>query len=193
MNGWQARCTLVVAQLKRPLSRPTPLKIVFLRWAVEGFVWVFEWLGSWPFRLWTTSPVGSKSLNLEPDRAASAVPGLFKALSVKSRATLTLAPGDYFIDALILEPQATLVVQGPVRLFVRSHLTFRGNIAGPGRTVITYGGTSDLVLESNFSGALVAPRAKVTLGAGRSLHFEGTLSARDVVLRPDVQFTCRAD
>lgn len=149
--------------------------------------------GAFPELIWRPTGVGADSVHLEPGRTARVSPGAFSSLVVKSRANLILEQGDYYVDVLQLEPQSVVTALGHVRLFVRTNLVFRGGFVGAGYVQLTYGGTGDVYLESNFKGDFVAPRALVTLGSGNSLAFEGTLSAKDIVIRPDVNFTCRVN
>jgi hypothetical protein len=134
--------------------------------------------------------VGTAQLNIAPDSVVSLAPGAFRSITVNSRATVNLASGDYFVDSLDLEPQAALAFASPtVRIVVGSNLTLRGSI-GSSSPWIAYLGSNDLVIEHSLAATIVAPNARVTLGAGSELSFSGIVYARDVVLRPDVVFQC---
>jgi hypothetical protein len=125
-------------------------------------------------------PPNQGPVMLEPDQKRTLAPGSYAAVSVKSRATLTLKSGDYYFDALhALEPQSTIVVDTrnsllPVRIFVKSALTFRGRIAdvtsARPEVLVVYQGTAVANVESAFNGTLVAPVAKVLLGTTTRPH-----------------------
>ena len=113
------------------------------------------------------------------------------SLSVKSRAKLTLATGSYYVDSLqAIESGATINVTGPVVLYVASALVYRGlitsSVAGTPPFMIVYQGTSDVVIETAFSGHIVAPSSRLVLGASNQQHF-GSFYAKDVEIYPDVK------
>ncbi len=138
---------------------------------------------------------------LEPDQQGSAAPGRYRKLVVKSRATLTLSAGTYFVETLQLEPQGTLKLDqsaGPVRLYVTSTLIYRGNvIAADGadpRLFVGYTSSNALALEAPFKGTLVAPNASVRLATLPVPH-KGRFFGRDIVTDAAtvLELTPRAD
>lgn len=137
--------------------------------------------------------VGSVTVHLEPSQTASRSPGLYRSIILKSRAVLSLAPGDYFLDALQLEPQSRVVLSGKTRIFINRSAILRGSIVLQGAAEISlyYNGATQLTVEQPFDGKLVAPKALVSLGAGNALTFTGSLFAKDIEVRPDVVVTCR--
>jgi hypothetical protein len=137
--------------------------------------------------------VGSSNVSLEPGRTRTISSGRFNTIRVASRATLTLGAGDYYLNTLTLEPDSRLVLSGATRLFVRSSLTMRGDIqAGRELPVLVYNGTSQVVLERNFTGQLRAPRARISLGSGRQLSFQGSFFAKEIVVSPAATVSCKA-
>ncbi|HXS17174.1 MAG TPA: hypothetical protein VN764_08295, partial [Polyangiaceae bacterium] len=77
---------------------------------------------TWP----VTWPEGSaQDVHLEPDASSAIEPGLHGDVTVKSRATLTLAAGSYFLDSLVIDPQAHVQMKtdaGPVTLHIKERL-----------------------------------------------------------------------
>jgi hypothetical protein len=149
--------------------------------------------GSFPELEVPSFTVGTNNVQLEPAKARSLVPGRYNRIQVASRATLTLAPGDYFMDAFTLEPDSRVILSGRTRLFVRSSLTMRGTFSGgQDLPVLVYGGTNAVTLERNFNGQVRAPRARLVLGSGNQLSFKGGFFAKDVELSPGVTVDCQA-
>jgi hypothetical protein len=133
-------------------------------------------------------------VSLEPDQVGSRSPGALGRVTMKSRARLTFTDGDYLIEHLDIEPQAELVISAGTRLFVRSSMIYRGRFrdssGGLAKTFLAYYGSAALVLESEYSGVLLADSASVALGSGSNRNYSGVILARDIELRPDVTFTC---
>jgi MYXO-CTERM domain-containing protein len=131
---------------------------------------------------------------LAPDAVGSAPPGAHRKLTAFSRSRLTLSAGDYLVEDLDIEPQATVVVSPLTRLFVKNTAIYRGlfvNTAGqPAPTFLAYYGTNALFLESNFSGTLLASSARAVLGDADSRTYAGRVLAKELELRPDVTLTC---
>ncbi len=136
-----------------------------------------------PMRLDAHYRAGSAPVALEPDTARTVPEGIYGALSVKSRATLTLGEGNYFFESMMLEPGAKVVLpatDGPTVIYVRGAVTFRGSILGDdaaARFAIVATGTTDVVIDAPFAGTVVAPRARLTLspvdGSGHVGSFFG--------------------
>jgi len=101
-----------------------------------------------------------------------------------------LAPGDYYLTSLTLEPESRLILSGATRIFVRSSLIMRGDIQGNGTLTLNYTGTNQVTLERNFTGHIRAPMARISLGSGNQLTFRGSVMARDVELRPGASLSC---
>jgi serine protease len=146
---------------------------------------------------WTVNlPQSGSPVTVPPDGSASSAPGSYAAVLVNSRATLSLRAGTYYMDSLTVEPQARLSVNtqdGPVVVYVRQGLTFRGTTAftGPNdRLLIAYSGTLAPALDKSFDGTLVAPNASVRLGIGGS-PYTGAVHAASILVDPDVRFVHR--
>jgi hypothetical protein len=136
-------------------------------------------------------------VTVNPDQTASRPPGSYAAVTVYSRARLRLTAGRYFFTSLDLEPLARLEVDesaGPVVIFVKSSLIYRGSIVTPANVLATiflgYTGTQAVTLEAPFNGTFVAPNASLMLGVDTSIQFRGQYVAKTFELRPDSVITC---
>jgi hypothetical protein len=155
--------------------------------------WTLPTFGVFPELAALSFSIGSTSVTLQPDKVGSLNPGSYASVVLYSRSTMTLGPGDYYFKSLQLEPDSKLIITGGTKIFVRDAVTMRGSVlTGQHPLSIFYNGTPDVVLERNFTGRFIAPRAKVYLGAGSQLTFVGGISAKSIEVRPDVQLTCRA-
>jgi hypothetical protein len=139
-------------------------------------------------------PTATTGITLQPDQSASAVPGAFTNMTLGSRSRLSLSAGNYTSDSLDIEPQATLALDtttGPILLFVKNNIIFRGSlsITGPtDRFFLASASTASFAIESPFTGTLVAPDASVRMGVGSTPH-RGSVFAKSIELDPDVRFT----
>jgi len=115
--------------------------------------------------------------------------------------TLRLSTGRYLMTALDLEPGSTVVLtsaSGPVEIFVRSSVIYRGqftDVTGrPENLRITYLGTAAVALEASYRGRFTAPNAALTIGAtgGTNQTFVGLFFANSIDVRPDVRVGCQA-
>jgi hypothetical protein len=118
----------------------------------------------------STQFTGTKAITLQPDAKQTITPGQYARVTVNSRAQLTLSTGSYNFTALDLEPQAKLIVPSTsetVKIYVRDTVIYRGTATISGGTAapvyLGYVGTSPLVLESVYTGTVVAPNAQLTL------------------------------
>lgn len=146
---------------------------------------------------WTVNfPAATQNVSVPADGTAAIAPGSFENVTVFSRATLRLRTGTYYLKSFALEPQAQILVdttQGPVYLYVRSGLTWRGstNFTGPSdRLLVGYAGSDSIAVESPFFATLVAPDANVRLAVGATSHL-GAFFAKELQLDPDVRLTFR--
>lgn len=142
---------------------------------------------------WTVDfPPPGENLSVGPDGAAAPPPGPMGDVTVFSRSTLRLRTGTYYLSSLALEPQAQVAVdttRGPVVVYVRAGLTWRGGVTfnGPSnRFLVAYSGTNALALESPFTGTVIAPGASLRLAVGGATH-TGAFFAKNLQLDPDVQ------
>jgi hypothetical protein len=115
---------------------------------------------------------------------------------VFANTTLALGTGTYYFDQLTVEPQGALALDtqaGPVYVYVRTGLTYRGttSFTGPNdRFLVGYAGSLAPALDKPLGGTLLAPFASVRLGVGGS-PYAGAVFARDIEVDPDVRFTFR--
>ncbi len=121
----------------------------------------------------------TNDVRLEPDRHISLSPGRFRTVSIKSRSSVTLSAGDYFVESLqVLEPQAKLKVNtsgGKVKLYVLNDLAFRGALENVGDAsksdlMVVMLGTSTVLVEQPFSGFLIAPNATLRFRQTNAAH-----------------------
>lgn len=136
-------------------------------------------------------------VSLEPDEVQSLNPGAYGSLAVKGGARLELAAGDYAFTSVMIEPGAVLELDdavGPVRWFVDSGLTFRGQVRSesgdPPAFLVVHLGTQALVIDAAFQGTLVAPNGPLVLGPGAQPH-EGAFFGKSIEVRPDTRIIYR--
>jgi len=108
--------------------------------------------------------------------------GRYGDLSVKSRATLTLAAADYAFSAISIEPGARIVFLGPTRIAVHGDLHFLGTTSGPA-PVLEFTGARQIFLEASFRGIVRAPQSSLTLGGTSGQSFRGEFFARSILVR----------
>ena len=131
---------------------------------------------------------------IEPDHSPLALaPGSFAAVQVKSRSTLSLRAGAYYLDSLFVEPQAVLDIDnrtGPVTIYLRQGLTFRGSIVerntALANIMFVARGSDSIPIEAPFRGTLIAPNAAVTLATVGPAGHTGAFFARSIEVAPDV-------
>jgi hypothetical protein len=131
--------------------------------------------------------------------AVTLAPGSYGNVVVAAGQTLVLSAGSYFFVSLELFADSRVRVAditAPVALYVQSTLVDQGRIVDANDqnkpVFVGYFGTSDVVLERDFRGTLVAPHATVRAGAGSDLAFSATFTAASFELRPDAVLTCDA-
>lgn len=135
---------------------------------------------------------------MEPDQQASATPGRYDVIRIKSRSTVTFSPGTYYIDRLeVLEPQATILLSDdttsePFVFFVREGMTFRGAVVTTSthaaELFVGYFGTSDVYLDAAFDGFIVAPNARLVAATTGN---RGSFFAKDVEFYADASMRHR--
>jgi hypothetical protein len=147
--------------------------------------------------LQVTFPAANQGpVSLEPGTKKTIGPGAYGGVSVKSRATLTLAAGGvYFFDSLMLEPQSTVVLASggaQVTIYVRLDCTIRGQLtqAGGGAPNLFLGalGSNPVSVEVPFSGTLVAPNATLALATVAAPGYTGAFFAANLVAQPGSVF-----
>jgi hypothetical protein len=127
---------------------------------------------------WQVRPVGAKRSVLPASSSEPRVlqPGVYERLVVAPHDVVSLRAGRYFVDELELQPGGTLSFDngsGPVYVWVQARLDIRGKLtraAEEHNVLWGYAGSEPPRLESAFVGALIAPRADVTVPASAEPH-----------------------
>ena len=133
-----------------------------------------------------TFPPKTGDIHLEPDTTFTASPGSYGQVIVKSRSSLTLTVGTYYIKNLDLEPQANLIVDGTADVFIKNTWIQRGTVIGADDSHFTYMSTTQLIVESDLDTHLTAPNAQVMIRG----HFSGTLTAKSLTADAGETLTC---
>ena len=127
-----------------------------------------------------------------PGQTRTLTPGAYGALTVQSRATLSLSTGTYYFDSLDVEPQATLSCSskaGQIVIYVKDNVIFRGTIAEhtapTPRLFLGVVGTSSVAIEAPFKGTLVAPNAPINLATVGAPGHTGAFFGKDITVQPD--------
>jgi hypothetical protein len=135
-------------------------------------------------------PALTENVNLEPDQTRSIDPGAYASVTAKSRSSLLLRSGIYYLDSLGIEPQARVVLDqsaGPVFLLIRNQFdpkgSFRDSTGALTNAFVTVFGTQSVVMESAYRGTIVAPNAAVTF-RGLTPGLTGAVFARDIEVSP---------
>jgi hypothetical protein len=139
---------------------------------------------------WTvTFPAPGSAVSLEPDTSRTLSPGSYGDVSVKSRSTLRLNPGTYFVNSFSIEPQAIVAVDGgPVSLYVATTMNFKGTISAGAQDrsfLVGVAGTGTVLLESPFTGTIVAPNATIRFATVGGTGYTGSFFARGIDIQPD--------
>lgn len=137
-------------------------------------------------------PSNGPDMHIEPDRTGTLAPGSHGAVVIKSRSTLFLTAGTYFLKTLEVHPQALLSLDmshGPIYLYVAEKLLYQGAQVTTGGNFydlfLGYLGTQAITLETAFDGTFVAPHATLNLASVQHpAEFRGAFYARNVELRP---------
>jgi hypothetical protein len=138
------------------------------------------------------SPFGTgPAIMLEPDKKRTLTPGSYGSVNVKSGASLTFSSGDYFVDSLVVEPQAVVRFDtsgGAIRLYTRSSSIYRGAFVDTAgrrdRILVVHTGVSTVSIEAPFVGTLVAPNAAIELKSVSAPGHVGSFFGKRVELFP---------
>ncbi len=123
-------------------------------------------------RVSVPSTLPATSLSIESTTALP--PGEYGDVSVKAGGSLFVDPGRYFFRSLTMEPQSWLAASGTSgisQVYVTEQFTFRGwqadsfwsNLSIGQRLKVTVLGEQQVLLDAAFRGAVIAPRARLTL------------------------------
>lgn len=139
---------------------------------------------------WTvTFPTPGANVTLEPDQNLVLAPGSYGDVSVKSRSTLRLSPGTFFVNSFSIEPQAIIATDGgPVFLYVATTVNFKGTIAAgvyDRNLLVGVVGAGTVFLETPFTGTIVAPNATIRFAPVAGTGYTGSFFARSVDIQPD--------
>lgn len=133
-----------------------------------------------------TFPPAGAPVTLSPGQKKAITPGSYGDVHIYANSVLTLSAGNYYFQSLFVEPQAVIAINtahGPVRVFAKNGLTFRGGVASldggapAPMFLLGYLGTAQAPIESAFDGTIVAPNAKLVLS---SLVHNGGFYARQI-------------
>lgn len=144
---------------------------------------------SWEAVLPTES---SGTVTLSPGVSGDASAGRYDSITVFTDATLHMAPGTYFVNDLVVEPDGVLALspEGVTIIYVLNLLNYKGRVetTTPGRFAVVYMGSADTVLERSLGAALVAPNAKVRLATPPTDPpiQSGAFFAKELLVSPDV-------
>jgi hypothetical protein len=135
---------------------------------------------------WNVSlPSSGAAVDLQPDRSRTLAPGAYASVHVKSRSTLSMTGGTYYLDSLTMEPQARLSVDTSADLvvvYVRGELNMKAVtvVGSVEKFAVIYLGTGTAFLEAPFSGMLLAHQGGIRLAPVGSAGFTGSFFAKDV-------------
>jgi len=145
---------------------------------------------------WTVDwPASGEGDVIHPVDAPNRVlaPGRYSKVTVYSRATMTFKSGIYYLDSLIVEPQAILRVEaalGPVQIYVKGTLRLNVQLqyVSGKRGNLLFGvlGTTNPTFEEAMVGTVIAPKSTIELRrpASQKPH-EGSFFAKSVRVLSD--------
>ena len=117
---------------------------------------------------------------VERDGFADLDPGTYGELRLRPGASVALRTGVYRFEKLSLDDTSTIVVNsrvGPVQIYTERDFTFRGSVEtatiGTPQLLIAKIGHGHVIVEGEFTGALVAPDARVSVKASAQPHHRG--------------------
>jgi hypothetical protein len=140
-----------------------------------------------------TFPTAGAAVTLAVNEQRAIAPGSHGAVTMNTASVLFLRSGDYYFTSLDVQPQSVLVLDdsaGPVRIYVKSSLIFRGSaqnsLGAAPDFLLAYMGTTAATIESAFDGTIVAPNAQLTLG---SVAHSGAFYAKELVVQAGAKVT----
>ena len=135
------------------------------------------------------------SIALEPDQQRVLPAGDYGDLTIKSRARLTLSPGNYTFRSVDIEPDALITMQDPAQIttiYSLGGLTFRGRLTNvnPANFLIGAFGSETMNIDAPYLGTVVAPNGTIQLASvnppgGHSGSFFG----KAILVRPHTTLT----
>ncbi len=140
---------------------------------------------------------GGPNVTVAANTSKALAPGSYGVVDLKTKATLMLSAGDYYLNILSTDPNVILSINataGPVSIYVVSDLEFDNNVQ-----VKLTGGTSDKVLFASLQkhkidmgvnviiyGTLINPNAEVHFST--NCKIKGAVCAASITLDPKVKF-----
>jgi len=115
------------------------------------------------------------------------LPGDYGDVTVSPQAQLILSGGLYRFRSLTLREESSLrVSSGDAVVHVANALTHAGDtrLLGDASLVVGYFGTEPAVIAGSLQAAVIAPNARLTLGAAGHEAYTGTFFAKQVVVSP---------
>lgn len=131
-------------------------------------------------------PASNTTVMVEPNQTGSAAAGTYHTLHAKSRATLNLSAGTYFVRRFLVEPLARVNLPAGVVIVVRDDVFIRGTLSSP--VTLADLGVTQVDLDTPFTGTIVAPRALVKVNA----TFRGMARVGTLQLEPNQTLFCDA-
>ena len=111
------------------------------------------------------------SLNVLPLQTKVLSPGRYDALNVSPGGTLSLTAGQYFFDAYVIDPAATVLVDesgGIVEIYVRTTIQHMGKYKradnAPPNVFVGFFGSVPAYVGAAFPGTVIAPNAQLVIG-----------------------------
>jgi hypothetical protein len=122
-------------------------------------------------------------------------PGSYPTVTLNSGATLIMTAGDFYFQNLFINSNVNVKVQVTpnTRVFVQNQFTFSSPFVNSGGTLqpilLGFAG-ANLVVQTTFSGTLLAPNAFVTFGIGAGINYLGSFYAKSIEVRNNSTLTC---
>jgi len=132
-------------------------------------------------------PTAIGDITVLDKQAQTLAPASYGRVAVYSGGTLQLGTGDYYVNALQIEPQAHIRVDtsgGPVSIYVKTELKYASAFENAGglasNTLLAYFGTADASLQAALQGTFMAPSAQATLTTLTQGTHTGAVFAKSV-------------
>ena len=131
---------------------------------------------------------------VDPGQSAPLPEGEYNQVTVHNGATLTVESGEYYMDSLTINDGGRLVAQSPVGdpapiIYLKRYFNHHGAVEASGGTglQLLYANSSDLFVQHDFAGKIVAPNAKVVVRG----NFVGEVAAQKIEVGAYWNLTCQ--
>jgi hypothetical protein len=131
-------------------------------------------------------------------QSVALAPGKHGTVTANSQGTLTFSTGTYYLTSLNLQAGSTVKLdqgRGPVIVYVTDVIALRSPFVPPTGTtpnvLVAYLGTNNVIVETLFDGAIVAPSASLTLRSLTGIH-TGYFYAKNTILDAGARVRYRA-